>query len=71
MTGLGINAEQVLSGEQGDRPSVLPLYVGILKWLTLLRLYRVVQLFARYKASLLCIECRCAKEQIFVMNTTA
>ncbi|GAX77319.1 hypothetical protein CEUSTIGMA_g4765.t1 [Chlamydomonas eustigma] len=48
MAGLGINADPVLTGEHGDRPSVLPLYVGILKWLTLLRLYRVVQLFARH-----------------------
>ena len=45
MAGLHINAEDD-AGPPGT--SLLPSYVAILKWLTLLRMYRIVELFVRH-----------------------
>ena len=44
MAGLGINAEDDV-GTPGT--PMLPSYIAILKWLTLLRMYRAVELFVR------------------------
>ena len=40
---LGVNADT--DGQPGS--SVLPSYIAVLKWLTLLRFYRVVEVFTR------------------------
>ncbi len=47
MDGAYIPTQPAYGGAEVSHVSLIPLYVSVLKWLTLLRMYRVVELFEK------------------------